>query len=54
MRRVIRSGGAVALGFTRHSDQPNKGLTETLTAAGFAKARLAGADQGFCALATKP
>jgi ubiquinone/menaquinone biosynthesis C-methylase UbiE len=54
MRRVIRSGGAVALGFTRHSGQPNAGLAETLTAAGFAKARVAEADQGFCALATKP
>lgn len=45
IRRVMRSGGTVALGFTRYSGQPNKGLTETVTAAGFAQARLAEADR---------
>ncbi len=54
IRRVMRSGGTVALGFTRYSGQPNKGLTETVTAAGFAQARLAEADRVFCALAIKP
>jgi ubiquinone/menaquinone biosynthesis C-methylase UbiE len=54
VRRVMRSGGKVALGFTRHSGQPNKGLTETLRDAGFARARLAETDRSFCVLAIKP
>ena len=54
MRRVMRSGGRVALGFTPYSGQPDSGLTETLTAAGFTQARVVKSDEGFCALATKP
>jgi SAM-dependent methyltransferase len=53
MRRVLKPGGKIALGFTPHSGQPNKGLTETLIAAGFTKAQGMGTDKGFCALATK-
>jgi ubiquinone/menaquinone biosynthesis C-methylase UbiE len=54
VRRVMRSGGRVALGFTPYSGQPNSGLTETLAAAGFTQARVVESDQGFCALAVKP
>ncbi len=54
MRRVMKPGGRIALGFTPYSGQPNKGLTETLKAAGFAKAHVAETDKGFCALAIKP
>jgi ubiquinone/menaquinone biosynthesis C-methylase UbiE len=54
MRRVIKPGGEVALGFTPYSGQPNTGLAETLTAAGFAKARVVERDENFCALAIKP
>jgi ubiquinone/menaquinone biosynthesis C-methylase UbiE len=52
--RVLKPGGRIALGFTSYSGQPKEGLTEILTAAGFAEARLAQVDGGFCVLATKP
>jgi ubiquinone/menaquinone biosynthesis C-methylase UbiE len=54
IRRVMKPGGGIALGFTRHSGQPNSGLPETLDAAGFASPQVANADTGFCVLATKP
>jgi ubiquinone/menaquinone biosynthesis C-methylase UbiE len=54
IRRVIKTGGRIALAFTRHSGQPKSGVTEALTEAGFAGVRLAETDDGFCALATKP
>jgi len=54
MRRVIKPGGEVALGFTPNSGQPNTGLAETLAAAGFAKAHVVESDKNFCALAIKP
>jgi ubiquinone/menaquinone biosynthesis C-methylase UbiE len=54
IRRVMKSGGRIALGFTRYSGQPNQGLIETLTLAGFTKAHMAETDRGFCALAIKP
>jgi ubiquinone/menaquinone biosynthesis C-methylase UbiE len=34
IRRVLKSGGRVALGFTRYSGQPKAGLGEVLTTAG--------------------
>ena len=37
VRRVLKSGGRVAVGFTPHSGQQNQGLAQTLGAAGFAK-----------------
>jgi ubiquinone/menaquinone biosynthesis C-methylase UbiE len=52
--RVMKPGGAIALGFTPYSGQPNKGLTETLTGAGFEKARVLETPDGFCALASRP
>jgi ubiquinone/menaquinone biosynthesis C-methylase UbiE len=54
LRRVMKPGGRIALAFTRHSGQPKSGLTDALTAARFAGARMAETDDGFCALATKP
>ena len=54
MRRVMKRGGGIALGFTPYSGQPNEGLPETLIASGFTKAHLVETDKGFCALATKP
>jgi hypothetical protein len=54
MRRVMRVGGRIALGFTPYARQPRTGLSELLTAAGFTEARLAETAQGFCALALKP
>jgi SAM-dependent methyltransferase len=53
IRRVMKPGGWIALGFTPYSGQPNRGLTETLVAAGFTKAHVVETDKGFCALATK-
>jgi ubiquinone/menaquinone biosynthesis C-methylase UbiE len=54
IRRVMKPGGRIALGFTRHSGQPKSGLTESLTAAGFADAQVRETEESFCALATKP
>lgn len=54
IRRVVRPGGRIALGFTPYSGQPKGTLTEILTAAGFTNARQAESDKGFCALATRP
>jgi ubiquinone/menaquinone biosynthesis C-methylase UbiE len=54
MRRVMRAGGRIALGFTPYSGQPKDGLSEILTAAGFVEARVVESDKGFCALAGKP
>jgi ubiquinone/menaquinone biosynthesis C-methylase UbiE len=54
MRRVIRSGGRIALAFTPYSGQPKSGLPEKLTAAAFTAAHIVETDLGFCALAIKP
>jgi ubiquinone/menaquinone biosynthesis C-methylase UbiE len=54
MRRVMKPGAGVALGFTPYSGQQNQGLTQTLTAAGFTKATVVEKDRWFCALALKP
>jgi SAM-dependent methyltransferase len=55
VRRVMKPGGRIALGFTPYSGQSNKGLAEALTAASFRDAHVVEeADKGFCALATKP
>ena len=53
VRRVMKAGGIIVLGFTPYSGQPNKGLAEALTAAGFTQAHVVESDKGFCALATK-
>jgi ubiquinone/menaquinone biosynthesis C-methylase UbiE len=54
MRRVIKPGGRIALGFAPYSGQPNEGLTEKLLTAGFTTAHVVETGKGFCALATKP
>jgi 2-polyprenyl-3-methyl-5-hydroxy-6-metoxy-1,4-benzoquinol methylase len=54
MRRVIKPGSGIALGFTPYSGQPKSGLPEMLTAAGFTEVHLVEAEEGFCALAIKP
>jgi ubiquinone/menaquinone biosynthesis C-methylase UbiE len=54
MRRVMKSSGRIALGFTVHSGQQRSGLIERLTGAGFVEAKLIEADKAFCALAVKP
>jgi ubiquinone/menaquinone biosynthesis C-methylase UbiE len=54
IRRVLKPGGRIGLGFTRHSGQPNQGLTERLTADGFTDAQVVGKDTDFCALAIRP
>ena len=54
IRRVMRPGGRIALGFTRYSGQLNQGLEQPLIAAGFADAQVKERDTDFCALAVKP
>ena len=54
VRRVMKPGARVALGFTGYSGQQNRGLAETLTAAGFSEAHVVESDLGFGVLATKP
>jgi SAM-dependent methyltransferase len=52
--RVMIPGGRVALGFSVHSGQVNRGLAETLIAAGFENPQVVESKMGFCALATRP
>lgn len=54
IRRVMKTGGTVALAFSRYSGQPKNGLIEALTAAGFAGADVVETELGFCARAIKP
>ena len=55
IRRVMKSGGGIALGFTPYSGQSKHSLTYTLVGTGFVKARLVeDASTGFCVLARKP
>jgi ubiquinone/menaquinone biosynthesis C-methylase UbiE len=55
IRRVMKSGGRVALGFTRYSGQPKEGLTERLVAAGFTDVQvMEEKDNFFGALGKKP
>jgi ubiquinone/menaquinone biosynthesis C-methylase UbiE len=52
IRRVLRPGGRIALGFTRYSGQAKEGLTEVLAAAEFADPQVVDVDGEFCVLAT--
>jgi ubiquinone/menaquinone biosynthesis C-methylase UbiE len=54
IRRVMKSGGTIALGFTPYSGQAKAALMGPLTAAGFVDAQVVEKDRNFCALATKP
>lgn len=53
LRRVMKVGGRMVLGFTRQSGQSRTGLPETIAAAGFTEVRLVETEQGFCAVAAK-
>jgi ubiquinone/menaquinone biosynthesis C-methylase UbiE len=53
MRRVMKPGAKVALGFTPYSGQPNEGLMELLIAAGFTDANVVEKENWFCASALK-
>jgi ubiquinone/menaquinone biosynthesis C-methylase UbiE len=54
IRRVLKRGGMVALGFTVNSGQPKEGVAESLAAGGFTRARIVDGSKLFCAIATKP
>ena len=54
LRRVLKSGGRVALGFTPYSGQKNEAVAEKLEAAGFVNAHVVEKEKNFCALAARP
>ena len=54
IRRVLKHGGNVALGFTVNSGQPKEGVAELLAAASFAQPRIVDKSKLFCAIATRP
>jgi tRNA A58 N-methylase Trm61 len=54
IRRVLKGGARIALGFTPYSGQRKTGLIETLAAAGFTDPQVVEGDKGSCAIATKP
>jgi ubiquinone/menaquinone biosynthesis C-methylase UbiE len=54
MRRVMKPGGRIALGFTPYSGQSKNGLPEMLIAAAFTEVHIVETALGFCALAIKP
>jgi ubiquinone/menaquinone biosynthesis C-methylase UbiE len=53
IRRVLKSGGRVALAFTVHSGQRGEGVPDTVSAAGFVDCRLVQTNAAFCVLATR-
>jgi ubiquinone/menaquinone biosynthesis C-methylase UbiE len=53
IHRVLKPGGTLALGFTRHSGQPKSGVAETLTRAGFTAVSVLDHEADFCARAIK-
>jgi SAM-dependent methyltransferase len=55
IRRVMKPGGLLALGFTPYSGQSKEGLVATLDAAGFANTGLMEHEsKGFCVFGSKP
>ena len=54
IRRVLKPGGRLALGFTVYSGQQQSGLVERLGAAGFADSKLTQTDDAFCVIANNP
>ena len=55
LRRVMKSGGRIALAFTRHSGQSEHDLPAALISAGFAGVRMIDMASGdFCTIASKP
>jgi ubiquinone/menaquinone biosynthesis C-methylase UbiE len=53
IRRVLRPGATIALGFTPWSGQNQDAVTDTLLIAGFSEVQAVEIDAGFCVLATK-
>jgi ubiquinone/menaquinone biosynthesis C-methylase UbiE len=53
IRRVLRPGATLVLGFTPYSGLERESVTEALDAAGFAEIQIVEIDAGFCVLATK-
>jgi ubiquinone/menaquinone biosynthesis C-methylase UbiE len=54
IRRVMKPGGRIALGFTPYSGKSKNGLPEMLTAAAFTEVHIVETALGFCALAIRP
>src|SRR5262249_14852584 len=54
VRRVLKRGGTLALGFSPYSGQPKHGLAERLGDAGFSAIRVLEDKGNICALAAKP
>jgi ubiquinone/menaquinone biosynthesis C-methylase UbiE len=54
IRRVLKPGGKIALGFTPYSGQSKDGVTERLASAGFAEVRMVDREHVFCVVASKP
>jgi SAM-dependent methyltransferase len=54
LRRVMKAGAKLALGFTRYSGHSSQGLTRILGDVGFIDAQVLEGAEGFCALATRP
>jgi ubiquinone/menaquinone biosynthesis C-methylase UbiE len=53
IRRVLKSGGTVVLGFSVNSGQPRDGVTRLLASAGLTKAQIVDRPKLFCAMASK-
>lgn len=53
IRRVLRTGATLVLGFTPYSGQASEGAAELLHAAGYEEVRVEEIDAGFCVLGTK-
>lgn len=56
IRRILKPGGRIALGFTPYSGQASEELPHLLLAVGFTRPSVVMEEKGlgFCALATKP
>src|SRR5262249_37365031 len=54
MRRALKPGGSIALGFTPYAGQPKSGVPEMLTDAAFTAVHVVETELGFCVLAIKP
>jgi ubiquinone/menaquinone biosynthesis C-methylase UbiE len=54
LRRVLKPGGKVALGFTPYSGQQKEALSELLSTAGFGALELAENAENFCVLGIRP
>lgn len=54
IRRVLRSGAPLALGFTPHSGQGAAAMVAQCETAGYEDVRVIGIDTGFCVLGANP